>query len=192
MKKQPEITDKTRQMFIDAFCILYSQKPLDKISVQEIARKAGYNRSTFYQYFLDMNDLLLTIETEMMEYIVERRSQAVTSEYSFIQGLVDAYEEKSLYLDALLGNYGSNRFLEQIKTISEIPVPGLDLPSEHRLKPYLEEYRLSGALSLFRIWLRQGQDLSTEIFMSLVADLYQDGMSNFDAAKYDNRQESQK
>lgn len=185
MKKQPEVTDKTRQMFIDAFCILYSQKPLDKISVQEIARKAGYNRSTFYQYFFDINDLLLTIETEMMEYIVERRSQAVADERSFIQDLVDAYEEKALYLDALLGDYSSNRFFERLKAISETSVFGLDLSDEDKLKPYLIEYRLSGALSLFRLWLHQGQDLSAEAFMQLVSDLYQDGMARFDAKKYE-------
>jgi len=39
MKKQPEITDKTRQAFIEVFCELYSQKPIEKISIQEIANK---------------------------------------------------------------------------------------------------------------------------------------------------------
>lgn len=51
MKKQPQITEKTRQKFIEVFCELYSQKPIEKISVQEIANNSGYNRSTFYQYF---------------------------------------------------------------------------------------------------------------------------------------------
>lgn len=184
MKKQPEITDKTKQTFIDAFCELYRQKPLDKISVQEVTRKAGHNRSTFYQYFFDINDLLLTIENELMDYIVERRSCAGADEHSFIHNLVEAYEEKALYLDALLGDYGNNRFMERIKAIPKVPISGLELPNEHRLKPYLVEYRLSGALSLFRLWLRQGQDLSTAEFMSLVADLYQDGIANFDITKY--------
>lgn len=180
MKKQPEITDKTRQTFIDAFCLLYSQKPLEKITVHEITRKAGYNRSTFYQYFLDINDLLITIEDELMSYIIEKRSKAGSHGNPFISDLVELYEEKSLYLSALLGDYGSQRFLEQVKAIPEIEIPGLGLPDEHRLKPYLVEYRLSSALSLFRLWLRRGQDLSTEEFISLVADLYQDGIGAFD------------
>jgi len=51
MKKQPEITEKTKQSFISVFCELYCQKPIEKITVQEIANKSGYNRSTFYQDF---------------------------------------------------------------------------------------------------------------------------------------------
>lgn len=185
MKKQSETTDKTKQAFIDAFCILHSQMPLNKISVQDITRKAGYNRSTFYQYFFDINDLLLNIEIELMDYIAEKRSKAGTGGHSFIKDLVDLYEEKALYMSALLGDFGSNRFLEQLKAIPEIEIQGLDLPDGHRLKPYLSEYRLSGALSLFRLWLRRGHDLPTEEFISLVADLYQNGIASFDAASYE-------
>ena len=58
MKKQPEKTAKTKQIFVDVFCKLYTQKPFEKILVQEITNKAGYNRSTFYEYFSDMYDLL--------------------------------------------------------------------------------------------------------------------------------------
>lgn len=64
MKKQPQITEKTRQVFIEVFCELYSQKPIEKISVQEIAKISGYNRSTFYQYFTDLYDLLDSVEND--------------------------------------------------------------------------------------------------------------------------------
>ncbi len=183
MYKQPEITDKTRQAFIDAFCLLHSKKPLEKITVQAITRKAGYNRSTFYQYFLDINDLLSCVEQELLAFVAEKRSKAGTGSQSFIHDLMGLYETKSLYLNALLGEFGSNRFLEQLKAIPGLDIPGLGLPDGHPLKPYLVEYRLSGALSLFRLWLRRDKDLSTEEMISLVATLYQDGMSAFDKAQ---------
>jgi AcrR family transcriptional regulator len=69
MKKQPQITEKTRQTFINVFCELYSQKPIEKISVQEITNKAGYNRSTFYQYFTDIYELLDFVENDLLNYI---------------------------------------------------------------------------------------------------------------------------
>lgn len=71
MKKQPEITEKTRQAFIDVFCELYSQKPIEKISVQDIASKAGYNRSTFYQHFADIYELLDSVESDLLSYMKE-------------------------------------------------------------------------------------------------------------------------
>lgn len=184
MKRQLEITDRTRQTFIDAFCELYRQKPLDKISVQEITRKTGYNRSTFYQYFLDINDLLLTIENEMMEYLISKRGEAGADGRSFLHDLVELYTEKELYPSALLGQYGSNRFLGRIKAIPGIGLPGFHLSDGNKLKPYLMEYHLSGVLSMFQMWLHRGHDLSIEKFISLVADLYQAGIAAFDAAKY--------
>ncbi|MBQ8625170.1 MAG: TetR/AcrR family transcriptional regulator [Agathobacter sp.] len=48
MKKQPEITDATRQAFIDVFCEYYLERPIEKITVKEISEKAGYSRVTFY------------------------------------------------------------------------------------------------------------------------------------------------
>lgn len=183
MHKQIEVTDQTRQAFIDAFCLIHSKKPLEKITVQEITRKAGYNRSTFYQYFLDINDLLSCVENELLEFIVEKRRKAGMGDHSFIHDLVELYETKALYLSALLGEFGSNRFLEQLKAIPGINIPGLDLPDGNKFKPYLIEYRLSGALSLFRLWLRRDKDLSTEEMFSLVATLYQDGMSAFDKSQ---------
>lgn len=104
-------------------------------------------------------------------------------DHSFIHDIVELYETKALYLSALLGEFGSNRFLEQLKAIPSINIPGLDLPDGNKFKPYLIEYRLSGALSLFRLWLRRDKDLSTEEMFSLVATLYQDGMSAFDKSQ---------
>lgn len=66
MKKQPQITEKTKQKFVEVFCELYSQKPIEKISIQEISNKSGYNRSTFYQYFTDIYELLDSVENDLL------------------------------------------------------------------------------------------------------------------------------
>ncbi|MCD7750028.1 MAG: TetR/AcrR family transcriptional regulator [Oscillospiraceae bacterium] len=57
MKKQPEVTERTRQRFLEAFWSLVREKPVAKISVSELTKRAGYNRSTFYEYFLDTDEL---------------------------------------------------------------------------------------------------------------------------------------
>lgn len=143
MHNQPEAVNETKQAFIDAFCILYSQKTLEKITVQEIARKAGYNRGTFYQYFLDIGDLL--------NYIREKRSSAGDGDSSFIDDLLELYETKATYFNAMLGDFGSSQFLEKLKRESNLNITELDLPDDHLLKPYLVEFHLSASLSLFRL-----------------------------------------
>jgi len=67
MNKQPEITEQTRKNIIMAFCKLYEEKPIEKISVKEIIALAGYNRSTFYEYFTDIYALLKFIEDDVID-----------------------------------------------------------------------------------------------------------------------------
>lgn len=177
MYKQPEITDRTKQAFVDAFCLLYGQKPLEKITVQEIARKAGYNRGTFYQYFLNIDELLDYVENDLLDYILEKRGKAGAGGNSFIGDLVELYETKAAYINAMLGNFGGSRFLEKLRTESKLDIPELDLPDDHPLKPYLVEFHLSTSLSLFRLWLRRGKDLPVEELITMIADLYNGAIS---------------
>ncbi len=180
MKKQPEITEKTRQMFINVFCELYSQKPIEKISVQEIANKSGYNRSTFYQYFTDIYELLAFIENDLLNYIKEELANKELSANT-IQNALLCLEKREhiLVLNALLGDYGSIRFLERLK--KEIPLDKLVLnfPKDDSLTPYLIEFYISTSLSLFRLWLRQQKDLSPEELFKLMDSLYTKGITPY-------------
>ena len=51
MNKNTIQTEATKQAFVDALCQLACKKPVARVTVKEISDKAGYNRSTFYQYF---------------------------------------------------------------------------------------------------------------------------------------------
>ncbi len=71
MHKQPEVTDATREAFIDAFCKLASEKPINEISIKEITDLAGYNRTTFYRYFSNVETLLDNVESRWIESFVK-------------------------------------------------------------------------------------------------------------------------
>ncbi len=82
----------TKRALKEAFCRLYLKKSINKIAVTEICRIAGYNRSTFYQYYLDVDDMLLEIETETLTYIATQRKTVHTSDSNFISELMELYE----------------------------------------------------------------------------------------------------
>lgn len=42
-----------------------------KVTIKQITDKAGYNRSTFYKYFLDINDILEYGENILINHILE-------------------------------------------------------------------------------------------------------------------------
>lgn len=172
-------TQNTKQAFAEAFVLLYREKPLEKISVQEITRKAGYNRSTFYQYFFDITDLLEYVEQDLLEYIKNnRKSESEVEEDVFIENLLTLYEEKSIYVDALLGDYGSNHFFERVKAALHEDIPEMNIPDSDPLKAYRMEFRVSVSLSLFRLWIRRGKDLPMNDLLKLVWSLYLNGISS--------------
>ena len=177
MGKRPEITEQTKQTFMDALCLLMRDEPLDRITVQDVARRAGYNRCTFYQYFSGVGELVGAVEDDLLAFILERRKSAGSHEGTFVHDLVEIYEERTLAIEALFGEHGSRAFLERAKMLwleqgGACDVPPFLPPDNDRIAPYLLEYRYYGSLSLFRLWLKRGRDLSPEEFMELVAKLF--------------------
>ena len=173
MKKQPEMTEKTKRAFTNAFCELYSRKPIEKISVQEIANKSGYNRSTFYQHFCDIYELLEYVENNVLDFMRQKFHDGMGS----IQDVLALYEEKGVYLNALLGDHGSNRFLESLKASIPFEAHKLNLASDHPITPYLMEFHLTTILSMLRLWQRRQNDLAPEELIDLMLCLYTGGIS---------------
>ena len=173
MKKQPEVTDKTKKAFMDAFCEFYAQKPLERISVQEIANKAGYNRSSFYQHFCDIYELLDYLENYVLTSMLSKQ----VNEKASIQEFLLPGKEMNFYLNTLFGEYGSNHFIEHLKTVIPYESHKLSLPKDNPLSFYLLEFHLSTVLSLLRLWYQRGQDISEEELFDLIHRLYTKGVS---------------
>lgn len=176
MNKQPEITERTRQIFVDVFCELYSQKPIEKISVQELARKVGYNRSTFYLYFSDLYELREYVENDLLCFIKHILEDEEFSARPFLKNVLYLFEEKEKSINALLGDYGNIRFLERVK--GEMPAvdPKSRLSEDSPFIPYLTEFHVSTILSLFRLWVRRDKDISVEKLLKLMETLYTTGI----------------
>ena len=59
--------EKTKRSIINAFLKLRSQKPLEKITVKELASLAEINKATFYLHYHDIYDLSETLEREVVQ-----------------------------------------------------------------------------------------------------------------------------
>ena len=56
----------TKENIKSAFWNLYKEKQIGKITVSELCKIAGYHRSTFYEYYQDIYDVLEEIESELI------------------------------------------------------------------------------------------------------------------------------
>lgn len=175
MKKQPERTEMTRKILVDAFLRLSENKPVDKITVSEICNKAGYNRSTFYQYFNDTRHLLSCIEDDLLLYIKNRIISQIGEthpEHLFVDLFIKINAEKSSTLKLLLGKSINNSFPVKLKE-SLIPLfaAQMKMPANDSQTVYKLDFYLSGIISIISRWITSESPMPPEEYALLVKQI---------------------
>ena len=175
MKKQPERTAITRGVLIDAFLELSKNKSIDKITVSELSNKAGYNRSTFYQYFNDTHHLLSCIEDDLLIYIQETVVNQIGKEHPeqlFIDGFIRINAEKRAILKLLLSRSLNNNFPAKLKE-SLIPIfaAQMRLSADDQQTIYKLDFYLSGIISIISRWVTAEEPMSPEEYALLVKQI---------------------
>lgn len=177
MGKHIQVTEVTKQKFIDVFCELYQQKPIEKITVQELTKLSGYNRSTFYQYFHDIYDLLEYIENDVLTYFRYTSSARLKNLHNqdlVIRKIAQLYDDKGDYLIALLGDYGSVRFMNKLSQVIDEHNEELGVYVSHLdsvLIPYIKTFFLSTIISMFKCWYNNNKSITSEELVTLIHNL---------------------
>ena len=58
-------TRMTKRLFCEQMIQMMQEKPIDEISVSELCRRAGINRTTFYRYYTIPRDILSDIQSDL-------------------------------------------------------------------------------------------------------------------------------
>nr|WP_122011709.1 TetR/AcrR family transcriptional regulator [Maliibacterium massiliense] len=176
MKKQPEVTEQTKRNLRDAFWRLYTQKPLDRISIKEITDLAGYNRGTFYLYYRDVYDIFEQIEDDLLGQVADLLQSACTEENLFdlsrhMGYIVQMARTYSSHVTVLLSDRGDPRFVTRLKELVWPLLRRYVVPSAGRSDyemALLAEYYLSGLFSIITKWLADGQPMPIDQLIDFV------------------------
>lgn len=188
MKKQPELTAQTRQNLIEAFWSLYCQKKIENITIQDIATKAGYNRSTFYEYFVDIYEVLYQLEDSFLGYM---KTQVLNSledglKDDIIQKVADAFESKGEYLNVLLGENGDPNFTRRLKAIMRPALMNaFGLPENDIHTSYIFEFAMSAILASITHWYHNNKNVPSNEMVRLVRSMLTYGVAP-EIQKYSN------
>lgn len=174
MAKYKEISTQTRQNLIDAFWELYCEKRIEKITVREITTKAGYNRSTFYEYFNDVYDVLEQIEESLLPNIEDMPPLLPTmgNESVPIDSFIKLYSSSSKYYTVLLGYNGDPAFAGKIKNgIKAKLLEQLETSESNMEIDYTLEYMLSAMIGILTYWFKNNENISKEDLVKLMYEL---------------------
>ena len=183
MKKQPEITAQTRERLIEAFWSLYCEKKIEHITIKEITDKAGYHRSTFYEYFVDIYDVLDQLEDTLLQYIEMNVISRLDSELDdnlsidLAQNIANIYDEKGEYLSVLLGEKGDPNFSIKVKALMfPVLTDTLGLSWKEIHTSYIFEFATSGILAAVTHWYKNGKNLPSQELAGLVRSMLISGV----------------
>lgn len=178
MKKKPEITAQTRENLINAFWELYQEKKIEKITIKQLTERAGYNRSTFYEYFVDVYDVLDQLENSLLEYIcataVKNIEKGLNADFTdFAEEVAKLYETKGQYFSVLLSENGDPHFVTKWKKVMR---PALyqvfQVSSSDVYVEYIIEFTLSAMIAVIALWFKNNQcNPSEELFQVIYSML---------------------
>lgn len=173
MNKKPEVTEQTKTNLKEAFFELYTQKPIEKITIHQITDRAGYNRGTFYLYYNDVYDILREIEDMLLheiDILIHEKllNQLPLDILKCIGMIVDIHQSYSKYVIVLLSDNGDPAFETKLKELLKPFWTEYFLSDETRTELETElllEYHLSGLLALISKWLSYSDQMDVEEFM---------------------------
>ncbi len=182
MKKQPQVTEQTKANLRDAFWQLYTQKPLDKISVREITDLAGYNRGTFYLYYRDVYDIFSQIEDELLEKIQTALNASIQQNDTFdplahMDIFLDLMQTHFKYASVLLSDHGDPYFTSRLKEIllpffNRYFLPAGELSAYER--ELLTEFYATGFITAVIRWISDPQIPLDEFIFFIISKVFGD------------------
>lgn len=146
-----------RTCIVEAFLQLCQTLPCDKITVSQLTKKAGYNRSTFYAYFNNTDDLLKQLENELFQLVdtflphglrIFRTGMPTAEERLLSQRF---FKSNARILAMLLSQNGDPRFVHKMKNhIRKVLIQNLQLTTQ-QITPQLQlliEFIINGHLQV--------------------------------------------
>ena len=176
----------TKKTIKDTFIKLLAEKDIKKITVSELCKKADINRATFYRYYVDIYDLLNSIEKEFENEIKKAYAPKKHDENTIINF------SKSL-LTVLLKNkelvkilFNTNDNIYFLNSILEIAYEHCKEKWEKDLPNLLEKdieyasiFIFNGALGVVNFWVKNDFDKDIDELSEIIENLSHYGTKRY-------------
>lgn len=158
--KNNQRTRLSKMLFKNALMDLLKEKgSINKVSVRELCDRAELNRSTFYAHYQEPNDLLIEIETELLdateEHLKKIGAENEIGAHKYILSFLQYIRQndkpfRALLIDSTDPEFRS-RFMQQ--TIIQF-VENLRIVLPKELEQYIFSYILNGSTGIIIQWIR--------------------------------------
>lgn len=140
---------------------LLSEKPLDKITVVDIAEDCEVNRQTFYYHFQDIYDLIEWILITESERVLDGKKTYDTWQQGFLQILHAVLENKPLIMNAYhsISREQVERYLYEVTynlLIGVVEEQAKNMTVRSDDKKFIADFYKFAFVGLMLDWIRRG------------------------------------
>ena len=172
----------TKQVIKENFLNLLEKKDISSITVKELCEISDINRGTFYRYYVDIYDLLKTIEQEFVDEV--KNSSAIVkiedhSIYEFTKEILSIFENNKKLIKIFFNTNQNIFFMNEVLEIAYDKC----INRWKNLHPSIEEDELenavvfifNGALGVINYWIKNDFFVSSDSIAKYIEKFCQRG-----------------
>lgn len=152
---------------------LLADKPLNRLTINELAGEAGISRMTFYYHFRDIYDLVEWICLEDAREALQGKRTYLTWKEGLLQIFEAVYENKSFILNvyrcvdrAYIERFLSGLVADLIEGVVNEQAEGLEIPGEK--KHFIATFYMYSFVGIMLDWIASGM---RENYCEIVEDI---------------------
>ena len=183
-KKQDRRVRKSKDSLKNSLIELIQSKSVNNITVKELVIKADLNRSTFYNYYCDIPDMLKKLEEELYTeflYTIERHIYKCDKNidisegtHEFIEDMCNVIKDNYDFCKCIFSKNGDLNFLFELEEIIENHLRDqlkekFDRKVDHL--SYVYSFFKSGYIGILKTWMKGGCKESTKEIADLTYNL---------------------
>lgn len=174
----------TKKRLTNTLIIIMKHKPVNDITVLELCKRANINRTTFYKYYKDIDDLLEITENNLIKdlgkYIPEIKRNYLLSFTNKIIEEINNYKE--IYT-VLLGENGDHSFLRKILSLvyqeSQVEWKKLLKKATDEDINNIYNFIVDGTIGIIKNWINNKCKESPNSIAIFINKICMSGLSSF-------------
>lgn len=165
--------EKSRGYLLEALLILMERTPYPKITVSDVARRAGVSRTSFYRHFPTKESIIVDYFDHMFQEYLERIGPT-PPDLRFCAQLFFTYIDQHQELLRILILHGLGALVEERLGVYLTRLLEAVVRSPEPLPPLKKAFLVGGSIALLGQWVRDGgrQDATELLVVVESFDLY--------------------
>lgn len=178
-KTEDRRVKRTKRILRECLFRLLEEKSIDEITVKELTEAADVNRSTFYFYYSDINDMMMQIQNEIFE-VFEKTVIAPQAQFITVEDFIDYIlrfllfcKEYEKICKFVISNDPNNFLSNKIKQslLKHIPDSSKVFPADNS-KKYLTCFAVSAIWYTIIQWMYDGMTVKPDEMANFLAQVY--------------------